>query len=155
AWMHSALVALAVVVAALTLVVLIAAFHHERLGRMSARRRSPFADRLISLAARWSRDLDSLRRPSRFRIGLACGPATKTAEGLALVAIQHAFGLALPFSTTALVLAASVLGTIAPLAPANLGVYEGAVVAAYRYAGVGPELALAMAVVSHACLLLA
>jgi uncharacterized membrane protein YbhN (UPF0104 family) len=87
-------------------------------------------------------------------VALVCCTASKAAEALAIVAVQHAFGLTLPFSTTMLALAAMILGTIAPVAPANLGIFEGAVVAAYRHAGIQPELALALAVVQHACLLL-
>src|SRR5207245_1293773 len=85
---------------------------------------------------------------------LLCCVGTKLVEALGIVAVQHAFGLALPLSTVVLVLAAAILGTIAPLAPANVGVYEGAVVAAYRHTGIGPEISLAMAVVQHGCLLL-
>jgi uncharacterized membrane protein YbhN (UPF0104 family) len=121
---------------------------------MSDRARAPLVGRVVSLAARWSRDLESLRRPWRFGLALICSAGSKAVEALAIVAVQHAFGLTFPFPTTVLVLAASILGTIAPVAPANLGVYEGAVVAAYRHAGVPAELALALAVVSHACLLL-
>jgi uncharacterized membrane protein YbhN (UPF0104 family) len=154
-WMHTALIALAGAVILLTLTVAAAAVHHERIGALNSHAMSPLVGRAVSLAARWSHDLESLRRPSRFGFALVCSAGTKTVEALALVAVQHAFGLSLPFSTTTLVLAASILGTIAPLAPANLGIYEGAVVAAYRHAGVAPEVALALAVVSHVCLLLA
>jgi uncharacterized protein (TIRG00374 family) len=152
--MHSALIALSGAVVALTLIVVVAAIRHKHIDEMSTRELSPLVARILSFAARWSRDLESLRRPSRFGLALVCSAGMKTAEALALVAVQHAFGLTLPFAATVLVLAASILGTIAPLAPANLGIYEGAVVAAYRHAGVPPETALALAVVSHICLLL-
>jgi glycosyltransferase 2 family protein len=155
-WMRSALIGLAVVVVALTVTVVIAAFHHARIAAMGERTTtSPILGRLLGLAGRWSRDLESLRTPSRFALALACGAGTKAAEALAIVAVQHAFGLVLPTSTTTLVLSATILGTIAPIAPANLGIYEGAVVAAYRYAGLPQETALALAVVEHGCLLLA
>ena len=36
-----------------------------------------------------------------------------------------------------------------PIAPGNLGVYEATVYAVYRFFGVTPELALALAVVQH------
>jgi uncharacterized membrane protein YbhN (UPF0104 family) len=151
-WMHQALIALAAVVAALTAMVVLAALHHERIAGAN-RTIHPLVDPVIALIARWARDLESLRRPSRFGAGLLCGAGSKTVELLAIVAVQHAFGLSLPFSTTVLALAAGILGTLAPVAPANLGVYEGAVVAAYRHAGVAPEVALALAVVQHVCLL--
>jgi uncharacterized protein (TIRG00374 family) len=154
-WMHSALIGLALVVAALTITVSLAALHHRRIAALSARpRSSAIVVRLVALIAQWARDLESLRTPSRLAVALACSIGTKTAEALAIVAVQRAFGFALPFSTTLLVLAAAILGTIAPLSPANLGVYEGAVVAAYRHAGLPPETALAIAVVEHTCLLL-
>lgn len=154
-WMHRAFFALALAVAGLTAGVATAAFHHKRITALSARPGAhPLLDRLIALVARWSRELESLRRPSRFALALVCSAGTKAAEGFAIVAVQHAFGLALPMSTTVLVLAAAILGTIAPLAPANLGIFEGAVVAAYRHAGLPAETALALAVVEHSCLLL-
>lgn len=152
-WMRQALIVLAGVVAVLTAAVVVAALHHERIAGAS-RTIHPLVDPVIALIGRWARDLESLRRPSRFAAGLLCCAGTKAAELLAIVAVQHAFGLSLPFSTTVLALAAAILGTIAPVAPANLGVYEGAVVAAYRHAGVAPEMALALAVVQHGCLLL-
>lgn len=154
-WMHRAVLGLAVAVAVLTVGVVVAAFHHERIGALSAKREPrSLVDRVLALVARWSRDLESLRRPSRFAAALAWCTGSKVVEGLAIIAVQHAFGLALPFSTTMLVLGAAILGTIAPVSPANLGIYEGAVIAAYRHAGVAPEMALALAVVQHACLLL-
>lgn len=154
-WMHRALIVLTVVVATFTAAVVGAALHHERIARVSAGRNiHPLADRFIGIVGRWARDLESLRRPSRFALALVCCAGTKAAEMLAIVAVQHAFGLALPFSTTLLVLAAAILGSIAPIAPANLGIYEGAVVAAYRHVGVPPEMALALAIVQHGCLLL-
>ena len=137
AWMHQALIVLAAVVAVLTTAVVVAAMHHERIATMSGNASQHRAfGRVATLVASWARDLESLRRPSRFALALACCVGTKTVELMAIVAVQHAFGLSLPFSTTLLVLAAAILGTIAPVAPANLGVYEGAVVAAYRHAGV-------------------
>jgi uncharacterized membrane protein YbhN (UPF0104 family) len=154
-WMHRAVLALAVAVVLLTIAVVAAALHHERLGAVSATRGTrSLLDRFLALVARWSRDLESLRRPSRFALAVVCCTGSKAAEALAMVAVQHAFGLTLPFSTTLLALGAMILGTIAPVSPANLGIYEGAVVAAYRHAGLAPELALALAVVSHVCLLL-
>ncbi|MGH7617001.1 MAG: lysylphosphatidylglycerol synthase transmembrane domain-containing protein [Gemmatimonadaceae bacterium] len=127
-WMHRALLALAIAVGVLTVV--------------------------VAIASRWARDLESLKHPSRLAIALVCCFGTKAAEALAIVAVQQAFAQTLPLSTTILVLAAAILGSIAPLSPANVGIYEGAVIAAYRHTGVAPELALAMAVIQHACLLL-
>jgi len=154
-WMHRAVFGLAAAVALLTIAIVAAALHHERINAIVGQReiRSPL-DRFLALVARWSRDLESLRRPSRFALALLCCTGSKGVEALAMVAVQHAFGLTLPLSTTMLAFGAMILGTIAPVSPANLGIYEGAVVAAYRHSGIPPELALAVAVVQHACLLL-
>jgi uncharacterized membrane protein YbhN (UPF0104 family) len=47
------------------------------------------------------------------------------------------------------------LATMVPLAPANLGLYEAAVFAAYRFLGLDSEPALGLALCQHACFLLA
>ena len=56
---------------------------------------------------------------------------------------------------TLVVLASVALATMLPVAPGNLGVYEGAALLAYRWAGVDPETALALAVLQHLALLAA
>ena len=53
-----------------------------------------------------------------------------------------------------LVLAALAIATLMPVAPANIGVYEAVVFAAYRYMGVPAETALGLAVVQHICFLI-
>jgi hypothetical protein len=49
------------------------------------------------------------------------------------------------------VLAALNLATLLPVVPGSVGLYEAAVVIAYRHLGVNGELALGVAVVQHAC----
>jgi uncharacterized protein (TIRG00374 family) len=72
-------------------------------------------------------------------------------EALAMICIQRAFGLDLPFTSAVLILAALNLATLVPVVPGNLGVYEGAVVLIYTRLGVPAEQAIGVAVVQHAC----
>jgi uncharacterized membrane protein YbhN (UPF0104 family) len=105
-------------------------------------------------ASRWTRELRILYDWRRSAGALACVLATKVCEALAIVAVQHAFGVDVAASGTLLVLAAVILGTILPFSPGNLGTYEASVFLAYRYLGVGPEQALSLAVAQHVCFML-
>jgi uncharacterized membrane protein YbhN (UPF0104 family) len=80
---------------------------------------------------------------------LAIGLAMRATEALAMIAVQHALGVDLPLAGTLLVLSSVVLATMLPIAPANVGVYEGAAVLAYRWMGVDAESALALALLQH------
>ena len=71
-----------------------------------------------------------------------------------IVAVQLAFGLEPSVARALLVLASVSVATLAPIAPGNVGVYEAAVFAAYRYTGVAGDTALAIALVQHLCFLL-
>jgi uncharacterized protein (TIRG00374 family) len=95
--------------------------------------------------------LAPLRSPSRGGGALALALAKKLAELLAILCVQRAFGVALPFASAVLVLATLNLATLLPIVPGNVGVYEAATVIAYTYLGVAPELALGIALVQHAC----
>jgi uncharacterized membrane protein YbhN (UPF0104 family) len=107
----------------------------------------------VVIAAR-TRHLAALRQPKRFARGLAFAACVKAAEAGAIFAVQHAFGLDVTAQTVAVVLAASALGSVVPIAPANIGTYEAASFGAYRYLGVDAERALGIAVVQHVCQLL-
>lgn len=74
----------------------------------------------------------------------------KATEAAAMLCVQRAFGIHLELSSVILVLAALNLATLVPVSPGNLGIYEGAVVVAYRHYGVALETATAIAVVQHA-----
>lgn len=150
-WMHDGLLSLATVVGLLVGLVGLAAFQHARVGRWAAARAPGRTSALARLASDWSRDLEVLRAPRRFAVGLACAAGVKATEALAILAVQAAFGLDLPASATILVLAATALATFVPIAPANLGVYEAATFAAYRALGVDAGLAVAIAFAQHAC----
>ncbi|MFI5227651.1 MAG: lysylphosphatidylglycerol synthase transmembrane domain-containing protein [Gemmatimonadales bacterium] len=108
----------------------------------------------LIIASRWARELALLKSWRRAARALGCVAAMKLAELLAIVAVQHSFGVDVTLSRSLLVLAALVLATMLPLTPGNLGTYEASVFLAYRYLGVSPELALGLAVAQHACFLL-
>lgn len=101
-----------------------------------------------------TRHLAVLRQPTRFGRGLLFAACVKAAEASAIFAVQHAFGLDVTVQTVVVVLAASALGSVVPIAPANIGTYEAASFGAYRYLGLDAERALGIAVVQHLCQLL-
>ncbi|HVS51218.1 MAG TPA: lysylphosphatidylglycerol synthase transmembrane domain-containing protein [Opitutaceae bacterium] len=103
--------------------------------------------------ARWSRHLDVLRRPRIFLGAFALALAMKVVELVAIYAVQRALGMELPLASVAVVLAAVAFATLVSIAPGNLGVYEAAAFAAYRWFGVPTDQALALALVHHACFL--
>ena len=78
----------------------------------------------------------------------------KLGEALAILGVQKSFGVDLPIWGALLILAALNLTTLVPLTPGNLGVYEATAFFIYRYLGIGPEQALALALVQHLCFLL-
>jgi uncharacterized protein (TIRG00374 family) len=86
---------------------------------------------------------------------LALALLKKLVEMVAIVCVQRAFGLDLPFASAVLALAALNLATLLPIVPGNVGVYEAAVVFAYGSFGVPAERALAVALVQHLCYFLA
>ena len=89
-----------------------------------------------------------------FRLGglaLVLALLKKLAELAAIVAMQRAFGVELPLASALLVLGALNLATLLPVLPGNVGLFEGAMVIAYRALGVPAEQALAIAVLQHAC----
>ena len=68
--------------------------------------------------------------------------------------MQQAFGIDVSVRSVVVVLAASALGSVVPIAPANIGTYEAASYGAYRFLGFTPETALGIAVIQHLCQLL-
>ena len=87
--------------------------------------------------------------------GVALALLMKGAEAVGMFAVQTALAVEIPATSTLVVLAAVSLATMLPLAPGNLGVYEGAAFLAYRWAGVDAETALALALLQHVALLAA
>jgi uncharacterized membrane protein YbhN (UPF0104 family) len=107
----------------------------------------------IVIAVR-TRHFGALRQPRRFLRGVAFAGCVKLAEAAAICAVQQAFGIAVTASSVVVVLAASALGSVVPIAPANIGTYEAASYGAYRFLGLNAELALGIAVIQHVCQLL-
>ena len=108
---------------------------------------------MASLVA-WGRHLEAMREARRAGPALALAVLKKTAEVLAIVATQLAFGLEPSLGAAVLIVASLAVTTLIPIAPANLGVYEATVFAAYRYLGVPSDTAVGLALVQHACFLL-
>jgi uncharacterized membrane protein YbhN (UPF0104 family) len=135
-------------VSVLLVAVLLVAWRAERLTRLLESRIPARASRIL-LAVGTS--LAPLRSPRRSGGALVLALAKKAAEALAILCVQHAFGVELPISSALLVLAAVNLATMVPLVPGNLGVYEAAVVVGYAYLGVPAERALGIAAMQHAC----
>ena len=110
--------------------------------------------RVVARLVEWGSHLDVLREPGRAARVVALALLKKSAELLAIVAVQLAFGLEPSLALGALVLAALALSTLVPVAPATLGVYEATVFAVYRFAGIAEETAIGLAMVQHLCFLL-
>jgi hypothetical protein len=109
---------------------------------------------VMLVLSRRTRELHLLHDARGSLGAFACVVATKGAELLAIVAVQHAFGITVHPGGTLLVLAAVILATMLPIAPGNLGTYEAAAFLAYRYLGVSPEQALGLAIAQHVAFVL-
>jgi uncharacterized membrane protein YbhN (UPF0104 family) len=110
--------------------------------------------RVKHFGAQWAHSLAGLRTPRVFGAGVALALGMKAAEFGGILAVQHSLGLDLPVGTALLVLASVNFATIVSVSPGNLGVFEAASFAAYRLAGVGPELALTLSLLQHVCYLI-
>lgn len=147
-WMSQGAKALAVGVGLFSIACLLAAWNHERVGRMAARVAS---ERVAAALGRLAEALAPVRSLDRGGVALMLAFAKKLAEIVAIICVQRAFGISMPFASAVLVLAALNLATMIPLVPANLGVFEGAVVVTYTYLGMSADQALGIAIVQHAC----
>ena len=108
----------------------------------------------LAIASRWASELRIDRSWSRSSMALATLAGTKVFEVLAIVAVQRALGAEVASSGTVLVFAATMLGSMIPVTPGNVGTYEAAVLVAYRHLGLSAEHALALAIVQHVCFVL-
>ena len=152
-WLRSGILALVIGVAVLLAVLVPLAHRGPTIRTRLLVRPSPL-HRLAALFASLGEHLDALRETHRVGKVVLLGLAKKAAELLAILAIQRAFGLEPSLAAATLVLAALAIATLMPVAPANIGVYEAVVFAAYRYMGVPAETALGLAVVQHICFLI-
>jgi uncharacterized membrane protein YbhN (UPF0104 family) len=152
-WLRAGVLTLVAAVTALLCILLVMAHGWQRLRANLSTTSTPLRRalaRMVSLGAY----LDALRETARPRRLVVLALSKKAVELAAIVAIQAAFGMPVSLAAGVLVLASIGVATLAPIAPANVGVYEAAVFAAYRYMGVAPDTALALAVVQHICFLL-
>ncbi len=101
-----------------------------------------------------SRNLVVFRRPRIFAGGLILAVSMKAAEALAILCAARAVGLEIPPWQVLPVLGAVSLAGMVPVAPGNLGVYEGAAFWAWRWMGLAPETAAALALLQHLVYLL-
>jgi uncharacterized membrane protein YbhN (UPF0104 family) len=136
-------------------VAVLPAWMRDGLTGLSAIIAAMLAAALVLSRRKFARTLDALRRPGGFPAGLAYAFSVRVAEACAIAAVQHAFGLQLPAYSVLVVLAATALGSLLPFAPANIGTYEAATFGAYHFLGLSNEAALGVAVVQHACQLIA
>lgn len=132
---------------------LLAAHRARRLEDWAGERRG-WLGAVLSFLARVAAQLDAIRNPRAFWVGLLLALLQKAAEALAIWAVVMALGVEMPAWGILLVLTAVNLSTMASVTPANLGIYEGSALVAYRLAGVEPELALGLSVVQHVAYLI-
>jgi uncharacterized protein (TIRG00374 family) len=152
AWLRTGILSLAIGVTVLLALLLPVAHRwrqiHGRLERWPARWR-----RLLSRIVSVGEHLDAIRETRRVWRVCALALGKKSLELAGIIAVQSALGVETSFATGMLVLACVSVSNIAPIAPGNVGVYEAAAFAGYRYSGVAADTALGLAVVQHLCFL--
>ena len=151
-WMKQGMEGLSLAVLLLLAGTVFASWHYEAIASKADALLPP---RLVRSLRAMGEALAPLRSPSRCAAALTLASAKKLVEVLAIVCVQHAFGVSLPLSASVMVLAALSLITMVPLWPASVGVYEGAVALVYTRFGIPAELAVGMAIVQHAAYLTA
>lgn len=123
---------------------------------VSARTPPARGDGILARVANGARrHLDLARDPARIAAVVLLALLKKGAEVGAVVAAQRALGIELPWWSAIVVVAALGVGTLLPVAPANLGTYEATAFLVYRSLGVAPDAAIALALVQHFCALAA
>lgn len=152
AWLRAGVLSLSGAFLALLLLLGVVAHHWQALSLRVTRRETRVRAVLARLVS-WGGQLDALR-DGRIAAAAGLAVAKKTMELLAIIAVQLAFGIEPSLAAALLVLAALAITTLLPVAPANLGVYEATVFAAYGYAGIPADVALGLAIVQHAVFLL-
>jgi uncharacterized membrane protein YbhN (UPF0104 family) len=148
AWMTRAILGLVSGLSLLGVGLLVAAWRHADVTRWLSRI-VPLP--LARAVGTFATALGPLRSPSRGGATFLLALLKKSAEVLAIVCAQRAFGVSLPLGSAVLVLAALNLATLLPVIPGNVGIYEAAVVLVYTRLGLTPESALGIAVVQHLC----
>jgi len=151
-WMTRSILGLLAGLLALGAALVIASWRHAD---VEAVRRPLARARVVAALAAFSRALAPLRAPDRIAPAFALALLKKLAEVCAIVCVQRAFGVHLPFANGIVVLAVLNLATLLPVVPGNVGVYEAAVMLALTRQGIPGEQALGIAVVQHLCYFLA
>jgi uncharacterized membrane protein YbhN (UPF0104 family) len=152
-WMRVGVASVSAAVGALFVGMVVLAHSHARI-RPDVETPLSFMNRMRVLAATWAQRMETLRSVRQSVVALAYAIGTKVAEGAALLCVQLAFGVHLSIGSTALALAAVVLGSILPVTPANVGTYEAGAFLAYRHLGLEPATASILAIASHACFMI-
>ena len=152
-WLRAGMLALVIAVSMLLVTLFGAAHGWERVRSRLLESPTPLR-RLLSRVISLGAHLEALRETRRSRQLLMLALTKKVVELTAILAVQIAFGLSPSLVSGLLVLASVSVAAMAPVAPANVGVYEAAVFAAYRYLNVPGDTALALAVTQHLCFLI-
>jgi uncharacterized membrane protein YbhN (UPF0104 family) len=95
--------------------------------------------------------LQALQEPRRCSGGLIMGVANWISELIALSILCVAQGYSLSYSELLLSLVILNIGTLVPIAPANIGVYEASLAFALTKFGISAGESLAIATVHHLC----
>lgn len=152
-WLRTGVASLAFAFVVLLGILLVLAHRWERVHEQLSRRAGKVR-MLVAAVTTWGRHLDALREKRRAATAIALALLKKGAEIAAILAIQLAFGVEPSIGAAVLVVACLAITTLIPVAPANLGVYEATVFAAYRYMNVPADAAVGMALLQHACFLI-
>ena len=108
-----------------------------------------FREKVMGCLRGWGRHLQLLRNVRMSLLAIFLSLSVKGAALVALFLIQQAWGLKLPFETPFLVLAALHLATFFPVTPANLGLFESALLLVYRYLGLDTTEAFGLGIMTH------
>jgi len=103
----------------------------------------------------WASHLEAVRSPARLGGAVAIMLLRRMLEGFSAWCVARACGIVVGPEIILLVVASIAIVTMIPTPAGNVGLYELAVVAAYQWAGVSAEVALAAAFLQHALFLLA
>jgi uncharacterized membrane protein YbhN (UPF0104 family) len=116
--------------------------------------RHPTHGPAIGWRSRWARHLEVIQRPRVLLATVALSLAMKVTTLFAMYAVQRSLGVNLSWASAPLVLAVVTFATMVSVTPANVGVYEAAAFGVYRLLGVPPDMALALGLLQHACLVI-
>ena len=108
----------------------------------------------IERFADWTSHLEAVRSPARLGGAVFFMLMRRISDGLAAWCVARACGIDVGPEIIVLVIASIAVVTMVPVPGGNVGLYELAVVAAYQWVGVAPEIAMAAALLQHAISLL-